>query len=169
MAQPHACRVGDCAGNGDCAGRRDPVSIAAGAAACRHVAGKNAAASNKWARSSAVEHLTFNQRVDGSIPSGLTNEFTKLWVYCPHRRYRSRSTFSVRAWRSLRSRSADNLQCARPVPTERAPQAHRLAMRLAGGEVRHARISLMQAPRLLRADCCAQAHRRRIPRLSSPR
>jgi hypothetical protein len=24
------------------------------------------------ARSSAVEHLTFNQRVDGSIPSGLT-------------------------------------------------------------------------------------------------
>jgi hypothetical protein len=25
------------------------------------------------ARSSAVEHLTFNQRVDGSIPSGLTN------------------------------------------------------------------------------------------------
>ncbi len=26
----------------------------------------------KWARSSAVEHLTFNQRVDGSIPSGLT-------------------------------------------------------------------------------------------------
>ena len=25
------------------------------------------------ARSSGVEHLTFNQRVDGSIPSGLTN------------------------------------------------------------------------------------------------
>jgi hypothetical protein len=25
------------------------------------------------ARSSAVEHLTFNQRVDGSIPSGLTS------------------------------------------------------------------------------------------------
>jgi hypothetical protein len=26
----------------------------------------------EWARSSAVEHLTFNQGVDGSIPSGLT-------------------------------------------------------------------------------------------------
>ena len=26
------------------------------------------------ARSSGVEHLTFNQRVDGSIPSGLTNQ-----------------------------------------------------------------------------------------------
>ena len=29
----------------------------------------------KWARSSAVEHLTFNQVVDGSIPSGLTTFF----------------------------------------------------------------------------------------------
>ena len=29
----------------------------------------------KWARSSGVEHLTFNQRVDGSIPSGLTSQF----------------------------------------------------------------------------------------------
>jgi hypothetical protein len=27
---------------------------------------------SRRARSSAVEHLTFNQRVDGSIPSGLT-------------------------------------------------------------------------------------------------
>jgi hypothetical protein len=27
----------------------------------------------RGARSSVVEHLTFNQRVDGSIPSGLTN------------------------------------------------------------------------------------------------
>ena len=39
---------------------------------------KSAAASSKWARSSAVEHLTFNQRVDGSIPSGLTNDFNKI-------------------------------------------------------------------------------------------
>src|SRR5580692_6788938 len=30
------------------------------------------------ARSSAVEHLTFNQRVDGSIPSGLTKEIKDL-------------------------------------------------------------------------------------------
>jgi hypothetical protein len=30
------------------------------------------------ARSSAVEHLTFNQRVDGSIPSGLTNMFDRI-------------------------------------------------------------------------------------------
>ena len=30
------------------------------------------------ARSSAVEHLTFNQRVEGSIPSGLTNHFNEL-------------------------------------------------------------------------------------------
>ena len=28
-----------------------------------------------WACSSAVEHLTFNQVVDGSIPSGLTTIF----------------------------------------------------------------------------------------------
>ena len=27
----------------------------------------------EWARSSAVEHLTFNQRVVGSDPAGLTN------------------------------------------------------------------------------------------------
>ncbi len=30
------------------------------------------------ARSSGVEHLTFNQRADGSIPSGLT---TEVWNY----------------------------------------------------------------------------------------
>ena len=30
---------------------------------------------HSWARSSAVEHLTFNQRVVGSIPTGLTNDF----------------------------------------------------------------------------------------------
>ena len=30
------------------------------------------------ARSSGVEHLTFNQRVDGSIPSGLTNIHLKI-------------------------------------------------------------------------------------------
>ena len=30
------------------------------------------------ARSSGVEHLTFNQRVDGSIPSGLTNRFGNI-------------------------------------------------------------------------------------------
>ena len=38
-------------------------------------------ATKVWARSSAVEHLTFNQRVDGSIPSGLTtslNYFNKI-------------------------------------------------------------------------------------------
>jgi hypothetical protein len=29
----------------------------------------------EWARSSAVEHLTFNQRVVGSDPAGLTNLF----------------------------------------------------------------------------------------------
>src|SRR5205085_6404736 len=34
---------------------------------------KNQASSKVWARSSAVEHLTFNQRVVGSIPTGLTN------------------------------------------------------------------------------------------------
>jgi hypothetical protein len=28
---------------------------------------------SKWAHSSAVEHLTFNQRVVGSDPAGLTN------------------------------------------------------------------------------------------------
>jgi hypothetical protein len=28
-----------------------------------------------WARSSAAEHLTFNQRVVGSIPTGLTSVF----------------------------------------------------------------------------------------------
>jgi hypothetical protein len=27
-----------------------------------------------------VEHLTFNQGVDGSIPSGLTNEFNDLMI-----------------------------------------------------------------------------------------
>ena len=32
------------------------------------------------ARSSGVEHLTFNQRVDGSIPSGLTNKFNYLAI-----------------------------------------------------------------------------------------
>jgi hypothetical protein len=31
-----------------------------------------------WARSSVAEHLTFNQRVDGSIPSGLTNDLKDL-------------------------------------------------------------------------------------------
>ena len=31
-----------------------------------------------WARSSAVEHLTFNQRVVGSIPTGLTSVFKYL-------------------------------------------------------------------------------------------
>ena len=34
--------------------------------------------SKKWARSSAVEHLTFNQRVVGSNPAGLTNYFNEL-------------------------------------------------------------------------------------------
>jgi hypothetical protein len=29
---------------------------------------------SRRARSSGVEHLTFNQRVDGSIPSGLTKK-----------------------------------------------------------------------------------------------
>jgi hypothetical protein len=78
MAQPHAWLLAGIAGNGDCAGRRDPLSIAADAVACRHAVSKNAAASSKWARSSAVEHLTFNQRVDGSIPSGLTNQVNGL-------------------------------------------------------------------------------------------
>ena len=31
-----------------------------------------------WARSSAVEHLTFNQRVSGSNPDGLTNKIKDL-------------------------------------------------------------------------------------------
>jgi hypothetical protein len=31
-----------------------------------------------WARSSVAEHLTFNQRVDGSIPSGLTSQINSL-------------------------------------------------------------------------------------------
>jgi hypothetical protein len=35
------------------------------------------------ARSSAVEHLTFNQRVDGSIPSGLTNKSLKAKAFLP--------------------------------------------------------------------------------------
>jgi hypothetical protein len=32
-----------------------------------------------WARSSVAEHLTFNQRVDGSIPSGLTSQINRLF------------------------------------------------------------------------------------------
>ena len=34
------------------------------------------------ARSSAVEHLTFNQRVDGSIPSGLTKLLGRDELIC---------------------------------------------------------------------------------------
>src|SRR4029079_7495280 len=33
---------------------------------------------HSWARSSAVEHLTFNQRVVGSIPTGLTSVSSHL-------------------------------------------------------------------------------------------
>ncbi len=35
----------------------------------------------EWARSSAVEHLTFNQRVVGSDPAGLTNKINDLSIF----------------------------------------------------------------------------------------
>ena len=35
----------------------------------------------EWARSSAVEHLTFNQRVVGSDPAGLTNLLCHTWQW----------------------------------------------------------------------------------------
>ena len=35
-----------------------------------------------WARSSVVEHLTFNQRVAGSYPAGLTNQIKWLEFVC---------------------------------------------------------------------------------------
>ena len=48
------------------------------------------------ARSSGVEHLTFNQRVDGSIPSGLTKKINGFEEFLS--RFRSRERLRANAW-----------------------------------------------------------------------
>lgn len=63
--------------------RRDGAQIEFSRGACRRHLDHPGCAAYKHAlgaRSSVVEHLTFNQGVDGSIPSGLTNYFNELII-----------------------------------------------------------------------------------------
>src|SRR5689334_8395086 len=79
----------------------------------RHLCPYTAASSRlpRRARSSAVEHLTFNQEVEGSIPSGLTifliniNRLTEDTVWPallaglgPPGRHQKNATYNVPPW-----------------------------------------------------------------------
>ena len=75
-----------------------------------------------WARSSAEEHLTFNQRVVGSIPTGLTNHIKLLEDFTSWIRHSLGTSISARS----RERAVVLASVkARPRDVERAAPAAR--------------------------------------------